>query len=459
MADEPDYYATLAVTPDADDEELRQAYRRLAWRYHPDRAGPESAERMRLLNVAYQTLSDPERRRAYDAQRPATVGRAPSAAAAPGVARRGPAGAAGPRVGSYGGSAGPLRLALRLAGPENAALASATFTRDGLFVGAGLRDGRVLIWSLLDGHLVGSLAYGPQAGIGVLQEVRLSPRGSLAAAWGYSLGLRVWSVTTGKTVWNTSMSAPSGAMDAMLLDEPPLIRLAQPDAPMALADEDPYRWAEQGKRGTAVFARPLVGPVNPAWAVPFHCAESGADGLLREPPDANWRVQRRILSSDGALLLTYTSGAAARLGKGNFLRLWDLHAKTLRGATEPRRIEQVMEPSGMLHYPLAATHDLGWVAIGSVNRQLRLFALRGHQQRVVEIGALPQDALAALTPDGARVALARGARLTLYDTQNNSIVQEWTFGDEITTLAYSPNPAQPLLAVGLRNGLAEIWGT
>jgi len=463
MADESDYYAMLGVEPGADDEELRQAYRRLAWRYHPDRAGPESAERMRLLNVAYQTLSDPERRRIYDAQRPATAGWAsPSTSSASGAAASGASGAAGSRVGSRvgsrDGSEGPLRLLLRLAGPEDASLASATFTRDGLFVGAGLRDGRVLIWSLLDGHLAASLAYGPQAGIGVLQEVRLSPRGSLAAAWGYSLGLRVWSVTTSKTIWNTSMSAPSGAMDAILLDEPPLIRLALPDAPLALADDDPYRWAEQGKRGTAVFARPLVGQVNPAWAVPFHCVESGAEGLLREPPDANWRAQRRILSSDGALLLTYATGAAARLGKGNFLRLWDLHAKTLRGVTEPKRIEQVMESTGMLHYPLTATHDLAWIAIGSVNRQLRLFALRGHQQRVVEIGALPQDALAALTPDGARVALARGARLNLYDTQSNRELQEWTFGDEITTLAYSPNPARPLLAVGLRNGLAEIWG-
>jgi len=462
MADEPDYYATLEVAPNADDEELRQAYRRLAWRYHPDRAGPESAERMRLLNVAYQALSDPERRRVYDAQRPASAGFAPpagsSAAASGAASSAGPgSGATGARVGSRAGAAGPLRLRLRLSGPENAALASATFTRDGLFVGAGLRDGRALIWSLLDGHLVASLAYGPQAGVGVLQELRLSPRGSIAAAWGYSLGLRVWSVTTGKTVWNTSMSAPSGAMDAILLDEPPLIRLALPDAPMALAEDDPFRWAEQGKRGTAVFARPLVGQVNPAWAVPFHCVESGAEGLLREPPDANWRVQQRILSSDGALLLTYASGAAARLGKGNYLRLWDLHAKSLRGATDPKRIEQVMEPTGMLHYPLTATHDLAWVAIGSANRQLRFFALRSRKQRVVEIGALPHDALAALTPDGGRVALARGARLTLFDTQTNATLQEWSFGDEITTLAYSPNPAQPLLAVGLRNGLAEIW--
>src|SRR5579863_5374583 len=138
MAEEPDYYATLEVTPGADDEELRQAYRRLAWRYHPDRAGPESAERMRLLNVAYQTLSDSERRRIYDAQRPATVGRAPTAASsassASGAAPRASGPPTGARAGSNGGSAGPLRLVLRLAGPEDASLASATFTRDGLFV-------------------------------------------------------------------------------------------------------------------------------------------------------------------------------------------------------------------------------------------------------------------------------------------------------------------------------------
>src|SRR5579863_7624111 len=110
MAEEPDYYATLEVTPGADDEELRQAYRRLAWRYHPDRAGPESAERMRLLNVAYQTLSDSERRRVYDAQRPATAGRAPVASAAsPGVSRGASGPPTGTRVGSHGGSQGPLR--------------------------------------------------------------------------------------------------------------------------------------------------------------------------------------------------------------------------------------------------------------------------------------------------------------------------------------------------------------
>ncbi|MGH2505395.1 MAG: J domain-containing protein [Ktedonobacterales bacterium] len=66
MADETDYYAILEVARDADDEALRLAYRRMAWRYHPDIAGPDGLERMRAINAAYQTLADPARRKLYD---------------------------------------------------------------------------------------------------------------------------------------------------------------------------------------------------------------------------------------------------------------------------------------------------------------------------------------------------------------------------------------------------------
>src|SRR5574340_1049036 len=67
MAEEQDYYAILEVERTADDEALRLAYRRLAWRYHPDVAGLDAISKMQVVNAAYQTLSDPERRKAYDA--------------------------------------------------------------------------------------------------------------------------------------------------------------------------------------------------------------------------------------------------------------------------------------------------------------------------------------------------------------------------------------------------------
>lgn len=63
-----DYYATLEVTPQASDEEIRVAYRKLAFRYHPDRnQGDKSVEeKIREINAAYEVLGDPEARKSYE---------------------------------------------------------------------------------------------------------------------------------------------------------------------------------------------------------------------------------------------------------------------------------------------------------------------------------------------------------------------------------------------------------
>jgi molecular chaperone DnaJ len=63
-----DYYHTLGVDRDANKDELKKAYRKLAMRYHPDRnPGDADAERhFKDLNEAYEVLSDEEKRAAYD---------------------------------------------------------------------------------------------------------------------------------------------------------------------------------------------------------------------------------------------------------------------------------------------------------------------------------------------------------------------------------------------------------
>lgn len=73
---EDDLYATLGVSASADQVELRDAYRRLARLYHPDRAGGDerSLELFRCAAHAYATLSDPPRRALYDASRRASDG-------------------------------------------------------------------------------------------------------------------------------------------------------------------------------------------------------------------------------------------------------------------------------------------------------------------------------------------------------------------------------------------------
>lgn len=60
------HYVVLGVPADADDRVIRQAFRSLVRRYHPDAGEGSSPEQFRLLMEAYETLMDPIRRRAYD---------------------------------------------------------------------------------------------------------------------------------------------------------------------------------------------------------------------------------------------------------------------------------------------------------------------------------------------------------------------------------------------------------
>src|SRR4030042_2886697 len=63
-----DYYALLGVKKDATDKEIKQAYRRLARKYHPDvNPGNKSAEaKFKEMNAAYEVLADKEKRQKYD---------------------------------------------------------------------------------------------------------------------------------------------------------------------------------------------------------------------------------------------------------------------------------------------------------------------------------------------------------------------------------------------------------
>jgi curved DNA-binding protein CbpA len=66
----PDPYKTLQVDPEAEDEVIAAAYRRLARKYHPDVAGGEQAvARMAAINAAWEAVGDPIRRAAFDRQR------------------------------------------------------------------------------------------------------------------------------------------------------------------------------------------------------------------------------------------------------------------------------------------------------------------------------------------------------------------------------------------------------
>jgi DnaJ-class molecular chaperone len=66
-----DYYKILDVDADSSQQQIKDAYRGMALRYHPDRNrdNPVVAERMKEINEAYAVLSDPKKRKEYDSLR------------------------------------------------------------------------------------------------------------------------------------------------------------------------------------------------------------------------------------------------------------------------------------------------------------------------------------------------------------------------------------------------------
>jgi curved DNA-binding protein CbpA len=66
-----DYYESLGIAPNANLKEIKEAYRKLAFQYHPDRnqMNPSANEKMLEINEAYNTLSDPTKRKDYDIPR------------------------------------------------------------------------------------------------------------------------------------------------------------------------------------------------------------------------------------------------------------------------------------------------------------------------------------------------------------------------------------------------------
>jgi molecular chaperone DnaJ/curved DNA-binding protein len=118
-----DCYGVLGVEPTASVAEIRRAWRRLALRWHPDRAGSRATKFFQKLSAAYEVLSDPLARAAYDRRRGTS---APARAAA--AAQAAPDAAAVPRR-----PAPPVPLS-RLSGSLNALLAcgAAQYAEEGV---------------------------------------------------------------------------------------------------------------------------------------------------------------------------------------------------------------------------------------------------------------------------------------------------------------------------------------
>lgn len=62
----PDYYGLLEVYPTATSTEIKQAYRKLVRLHHPDLTQQQQDSKIKRINEAYEVLSDPQKRAAYN---------------------------------------------------------------------------------------------------------------------------------------------------------------------------------------------------------------------------------------------------------------------------------------------------------------------------------------------------------------------------------------------------------
>ncbi|MFI5274131.1 MAG: WD40 repeat domain-containing protein, partial [Ktedonobacterales bacterium] len=362
-----------------------------------------------------------------------------------------------PRRGTANVSGAAFQRVAVLTAAETTPVAALAFARGGRLLMAGHLDGGIALWDVAQAMPVTALSFGMRAGSGVLQDVRLSPDGTFAAAWGLQLGTRVWRVAGAQPLWTAGFSSPSGLMDLTLGEQPDTAYLALPDAPPALGDDDPFRWAHDGRGGTAIFARSLGSPVTPADTIPLRCIEPG--GGRGGPLDVGPRVQLRQLSSDGRLLLTASITRTARGGAGRVLHLWDLEHHALLGAAHPRRQTVISAKVESAQFPIAATDRLTHVAVTVQSAALRVYALTGRVAATdVPTGTVPEDAQLAISPDGRLIALVRAERLDLWQVAGGRHLQRWAFDTPVAGLAFAPATATPTrLAIGLRNGIAEVW--
>src|SRR5947209_1799830 len=348
--DTPDnYYATLGVPLDADNDTLKRAYRQLARRYHPDLAGEAGAVHMKRINRAYDVLSDPEKRRNYDTVMGGVLDVRKGGMVRPRPVQRrfDPSDDVEFSGLSIFSTKGPFRAGpcLRTQLGVISALSSVE-TSGELHIAAGSLDGKGIIWrQKSEGSEVSKgsretpvrFAADPALTVESLRELRFSTDGRYLAGWG-RLGLHVWNTQDGSLLWSYGLEqrvvSAHYSLDVVLQEksgEKGVTWLALP-----LQREDALAPRMHGVRGTDVI-QVVLGTERSTLSQPLVCAEDEIEKRQF------WAIRLRALTRDARMLATLScANVPGETEQMIVLRRWDLAAKArFGGKVRPQIVSSI----------------------------------------------------------------------------------------------------------------------
>lgn len=458
--DTPDnYYATLGVPPDADNDTLKRAYRQLARRYHPDLAGPEGAIQMKRINRAYDVLSDPEKRLNYDTILGGSIDLRKSGLVRPRpVARKfsmeDDVEFAGLSIFS---TRGPLQAGTRLRSELGViSTLNSIETPAGLLIAAGSLDGKGLCWRMDRDEKPVSFAMASGYPVESLRELRFSTRGDFLAGWG-RLSLHVWKTSNGSLQWSYPLEqravSAHYSLDAVLKER----ASGTADIWMALPLQlkDPLAPRVHGVRGTDVAAH-LLDRAPGKLEEPLMCVESEVE--KRE----FWAIRLRALSQDLNTLFTLScANVPDEVEQMIVLRRWDL-ANRPRFGNKARPQISVAILAGLCSRcapPYAITSDLKTVAFVHADKTIRLHDTLAGTYSELASGTMGASSRLAISSDGEWAAVAREDSeinegvIDLWSAPQGQIVQKFYHPWQVSALHFVGKQ----LAVALTDGTIQVW--
>lgn len=457
--DKPDnYYAILGVPIDVDNETLKQTYRQLARRFHPDVAGPASALQMKRINRAYAVLSDPEKRLNYDTVIGGSLDLRKSGLGRPQPRPR-RAEDIDPEFSglSIFSTRGPLHpgatLHTSIGVPSSLASVQSS---EGATIAVGSLDGKGVIWRVNKPELRTSFDADPTFTVESLRSLRFSTSSSMLAGWG-RLGLHVWDSHDGRLLWSLRLEnrAVSAHYSLDVLPEESgngdrIVRMALPQL-----SEDPLAPRSWGVRGTDVVEHKIgidSAPLSP----PIVCRE---DALEKRQ---FWAIRQRGLAENGQSLLTLSCAhVPEEHGELAVARTWGLTSRG-RFGSKPRPQIAISVLAGLCADctpPYVATPDAGTLAFVFDKNKLRVYNMEQGTYTELDSGAMGASGRLAISANGQWLAVAREDSevnegvVDLWSVPQARLVQKFYHPWQISALCFS----EEQVVVSLTDGTVQIW--